>query len=210
MINALCASLLETINHLFFTCPFSTSYHNELCNLLHLHNYLMMIASIINYKWKAACFQKKVIIASIYSLCYYIWKIRNEAVWKFCISTVDSLFVVFVRKKMRIEINFSIGASTPRRFELILVVSSQVFIGKTPYIMRLSICAGLVRGRMLRFILQLCVRLRWYIMFGAREILEFLGVFKGQRSSLQIWSFLMLQPDWMMLISVTCWLISFC
>lgn len=68
----MCLSTVETIDHLFFTCPFSARRFKELCTWLQLYKYPLMIPSIINYKWKTPCFQRKVIIASIYSLCYYI------------------------------------------------------------------------------------------------------------------------------------------
>ena len=76
----MCLSVVQTIDHLFFSRPFSARCLKELCKLLHLHIY---------HKQKATCLQRKVIIANICKLCSYIWKIRNEAVWQLRMSTVD-------------------------------------------------------------------------------------------------------------------------
>ena len=75
----MCLSNAETVEHLFVKCPFSAKCLKELGNWLHLYTTPQMFANMINFKWKASCFQRKVIIASICSLCYYIWKTRNEA-----------------------------------------------------------------------------------------------------------------------------------
>ena len=53
---SVCLSTTETIDHLFFDCPFSTRCFEKLCNWLHMHNYPTMIVSIINLKLKATCF----------------------------------------------------------------------------------------------------------------------------------------------------------
>lgn len=75
---SMCLHTAETIEHLFFQCPFSTHCLKELGKWLQLYTIPQKIADMINFKWKVSCFQQKVIIASICSLGYYIWKTRMK------------------------------------------------------------------------------------------------------------------------------------
>ena len=94
----------ETVEHMFFKCSFSAKCLTELGNWLHLYTTPQTLADMINFKWKASCFQRKVMIASICSLCYYIWTIKNEAIWLCRMSTVANIMNIV---KYEIKIRFS-------------------------------------------------------------------------------------------------------
>ena len=87
----MCLVATETIEDMFFLCPFSARCMKELGNWLSLLNFPLKLANMITYKWKATGLHKKVVISGICSLYYYIWKTRNEAIWLLHMSTVDKI-----------------------------------------------------------------------------------------------------------------------
>ena len=89
----LCFSVTETIEHLFFLCPFSVRCIQELSRWLTLTRLPFTFGRMINFNWRTIGLHRKMIISSICTLCYYIWKTRNKVIWLSCMSTVDKIIV---------------------------------------------------------------------------------------------------------------------
>ena len=85
----LCNTTFETISHIFFHCPFSARCLKEIGIWLAFPNLHVDINRMAKFKWN--WWFKKIIISSSCSLCYHIWKTRNEAIWLLKMSTVNNV-----------------------------------------------------------------------------------------------------------------------
>ena len=77
----MCASAAETLEHTFFSYVFSSQ-----CLAAALSDWLGVplqnsnLERLARKKCNASVLKRKVIITSLCSLCYYIWKAQNDAI----------------------------------------------------------------------------------------------------------------------------------
>ncbi|XP_057535426.1 uncharacterized protein LOC130813608 [Amaranthus tricolor] len=74
----MCASAVKTLEHTFFNCVFSSQCLAALSHWLGVPLQNSNLVRLAQKKWNASGFKRKVIITS---LCYHIWKARNDAIW---------------------------------------------------------------------------------------------------------------------------------
>ena len=87
----ICLSAAESPEHLFFECHFSSLCLKKLQKWLNIQTLPTNLSTIIKKRWKGDNFKKKVLISSICSLCYHIWRTRNIAIWLMHMNFVDKV-----------------------------------------------------------------------------------------------------------------------
>ena len=85
----MCSSATENVDHIFFNCVFSSKYLVALSDCLGVPLQNSNLERLAHKKWKVSGLKKKVIITSLYSLCYHIWKARNDTIWGLSMSTIS-------------------------------------------------------------------------------------------------------------------------
>ena len=50
-----------------------------------------LLHALATKRWRIEKIRRKILFTSLCSLSYHAWKARNDAVWKFCVSSVDSI-----------------------------------------------------------------------------------------------------------------------
>ena len=110
---SICHASKESIEHLFFECKFSSSCLSLLSAWLGIRFHMRKLSTISPGTWKVPKLMKQLVIASICSLIYLIWKARNTCVWQLHNSTP-----VAIMKELKLSISYRFKGLYPEATRL--------------------------------------------------------------------------------------------
>lgn len=100
----MCYDVVESVQHLFFHCKFSAKCVQLLAKWLRIAIH-PQLPRFDKRKWKIPKDKKRVAIASLCSLVYNIWKVRNEALWAFTVISFEAV-VERIKSAIRVTVVF--------------------------------------------------------------------------------------------------------
>ena len=86
----MCSLCYESVEHIFFQCPYSQQCLQCLQKWLGVH-LPIDFHKLARKNRRTSKYKKAFIITCICSLAYLIWKARNDSIWRLSMSTVDCL-----------------------------------------------------------------------------------------------------------------------
>ncbi|MDV3201104.1 MAG: hypothetical protein Q8877_02780, partial [Sweet potato little leaf phytoplasma] len=120
-VRVLCKSELETMQHLFFSCPWSTGLVSDICDWIGLDQYKIHNTSWthwIRFAFNKDKLRRNMIFATYAALVYQIWMERNRR----CFQQKElDLFQIFnvTKKELALRLSLVIDFNKIRNHSLV-------------------------------------------------------------------------------------------